>query len=198
MESPLIRISCGNTKIGNTGNVSLTPCASCPNDAPCKSTCYALKSYRMYKQVKSAWDSNLHYARNNRQGYFKQIGSYLTKKQPSFFRWHVAGDILDQDYLDNLVRLAKLSPNTKHLCFTKRYSLNFAAAKKVSNLSIVFSMWTNYGNTRKNMPRAWMLDPKDPDTRIPKDAIPCPGSCESCGMCWSLKQIGRDVVFHKH
>ena len=36
------------------------------------------------------------------------------------------------------------------------------------------------------------------EVRVPKDAIECPGNCESCGMCYELDRLGRDVVFHKH
>jgi hypothetical protein len=55
-----------------------------------------------------------------------------------------------------------------------------------------------WGNTRKKLPRAWLYDPDCPDPRIPNDAIWCPGNCESCGMCWDLPNIGKDVVLIKH
>src|ERR1035437_875610 len=36
----------------------------------------------------------------------------------------------------------------------------------------------------------------DAETRVPADAIACPGNCESCGMCYELERLGHDVVFH--
>jgi len=193
-----VKISGGNTKVGRIPNISLPPGCGCPSDAPCRASCYAQKAWKQYPQTRSAWKRNWSLQRDDRDTYFDSVLNYLRAKRPKLFRWHVSGDIPDQNYLDQVIAVARLTPETRHLAFTKRHNLNFEKANKINNLSIVLSMWNNYGNTRKRMPRAWMLDPADPDPRIPRSAIRCPGSCETCFKCWILKDIKRDVVFLKH
>jgi hypothetical protein len=203
----LVQISPGNTKTGRMAAVSLTPIAGCPKGVPCgkcqivngekkNPPCYANKCTQYSPQAKLAWARNLRLARRNQSAFFQGVASFVEKKSPEYFRYHVGGDILDQSYLEHMKDLAIDFPATKFLAFTKNHSLDFSNLP--DNLSIVFSMWSGWGNTRKKMARAWMLDESNLDKRIPKDAIECPGNCETCGVCWSLGKKGLDVVFHKH
>jgi len=32
----------------------------------------------------------------------------------------------------------------------------------------------------------------------PVGAVECPGNCDTCGMCWNLKQLNIDTYFNKH
>ena len=191
-----IKISKGNKKTGRIPAVSLPPGYGCPADAPCRKSCYACKSYRQYKETRAAWSGNARLQSKDRDSFFEQLYSRLSKSKPRFFRWHVSGDIPDANYLERMILLAKLLPDTKFLAFTKHYDYNYR--KLPDNLKVVLSMWDNYGSLRKKMPRAWMRDPNNPDPRIPVDAVECPGNCETCGMCWNLDVIGKDVVFNKH
>lgn len=191
--APHVHISMANAKMGHIPSVSLSPITSCPKHAPCKKDCYACRMSR-YPTVAQSWASNLHEARHNRDSYFAEIAAFFVMFRPSFFRWHVAGDILDQDYLERMADLARRYPDTRFLCFTKMHGLTYYHLPR--NLVVVFSMWPGWGDTVKHMPRAWMQD--GTETRVPADAIHCPGNCETCGMCWTLPQLGRDVVFNKH
>lgn len=190
-------ISDGNSKLGKIPNVSLVPVKDC-GDIPCAKDCYALKALRAYPTVKVAWSRNSALARSNRESFFRDIVSYLEKNGPRFFRWHVAGDILDQSYLEEMKRVSLLFPAVRFLAFTKRHDLNFKALP--SNLSIVASMWPGWGSVAavraQGLRVAWMQD--GTEKRVSRGAIECPGNCETCGMCWNLKKLGRDVVFHKH
>jgi hypothetical protein len=84
--------------------------------------------------------------------------------------------------------------DVQFLAFTKMHHLNFRNTPR--NLAIYLSMWPEWGNTRKKMPRAWFDD--GTDKRIPESAFICPGSkvgCMKCGYhCWTRKE----VVFPKH
>lgn len=185
-----------NTKMGRVPNISMTAIVSCRNCKACKHDCYALKAYRQYPDTRHAWDSNIASYRRNPEKYFTDIIEYLSRKRKlPFFRWHVAGDILGQKYLRGMYRVAEAFPNTLFLAFTKMYNLDYSAKPK--NLSIVFSSWVGVDVPRvKNIPVAWYQD--GTETRVPENAIRCPGNCETCGMCFDLPSIGRDVVFEKH
>ena len=193
----LATISLGNTKLGTIPNVSTCPGRDC-GDVPCRKKCYAHKALRQYKEVRNCWRRNSTNAKRNLDGFMEGVRDYLCDRSPKWFRWHVAGDIHSQLYLDEMIAIAREYPDTKFLCFTKRHDMTYR--KLPSNLSIVFSMWPGWGDARKarnrGLPIAWMQDGKE--TRIPDDAIECPGHCDSCGMCWNLKKIGRDVYFPVH
>lgn len=197
MNQQKVSISCGNSKLGDVPNVSLIPGQDC-GDVPCKRECYAMKAWRLYPNVRQAWQTNSAMAHQNRDAYFTAIEGFLAHHQPTYFRWHAAGDILDQDYLANMIRIAQAFPAIHFLCFTKRHDLDFTGLP--DNLAVVFSMWRGWGDVAKaralGLGVAWMDDGTDP--RIPPDAIKCPGGCDTCAKCWNLPRLGRDVVFKKH
>jgi hypothetical protein len=129
-----------------------------------------------------------------------QIAARVAAAKPRLFRWHVAGDILNSEYLHGMCRIAGANPRTHFLAFTKAFEIvnRYEDHKAVpGNLVIVFSAWPGmtFLNPRSHRV-AWMQD--GTETRVPEDAIECPGNCESCGMCYELERLGRDVVFHKH
>lgn len=190
-----VTISLVNRKLGRIANISLPPCKSCAPDVPCRKQCYALKAYRMYKGVRAAWDANLVLAALHREEYFEGIREFLQSTKVNKFRWHVAGDILDQNYYDWMAETATNFPSVQFLCFTKRHDLDFAT-NHPANLTIVLSMWPGWGDTAKDMPRAWLDDGHE--TRIPDTAVVCPGNCEACAACFALGGICHDVTFKLH
>ena len=190
-------VSEGNSKIGKVANVSLPPVRSCGNCEGCWEECYARPAYRQYPSTKASWDDNWRMVCTDRPAYWRMIREYIERKAPTLFRWHVAGDIPDQGYLDEMVVIAKQYPKTKFLVFTKMYGLEYTGAIACENLSVVLSAWPGQKIQRTlELPVAWMQD--GTETRIPKDAIECSGHCDDCGMCWSLAELGRDVYFHIH
>lgn len=192
-------ISSGNMKIGKIANISLTPGKSCSGCADsCHKTCYAMKAYRQYPNVRVAWDTNLESARSERAAYFAGVSSFLASYSGNRFRWHVAGDILDDDYLGAMIELAHKYPRISFLAFTKQYHVVARSTVALpENMSLVVSAWPGreFVNPHR-LPVAWMQD--GGEQRVPADAHECPGSCSECDLCWRLARVGRDVVFHKH
>lgn len=194
-----LHVSVKNIKMGRICSVSLVPVVSCPVGVPCSKECYAMKAYRLRPNVRLAWGENLEFAKNDPFGYFNKINEFLSnRKHPvKFFRWHVAGDILDQTYLDCMNDIAKKHPETNFLAFTKNHGLYFQDLNP--NFVIVLSFWPKWGDLAMvpaNLPIAWMQD--GTETRIPDGALECSGACDKCGMCWHLPELKRDVVFYKH
>jgi len=154
----------------------------------------------LYPNTRAAWRRNEQLAKHHPGSYFKQIAVQVTQAKPRLFRWHVAGDIVNTNYLRGMCRIAAANPHTHFLAFSKAFEIvNRYEDREVipSNLVIVFSAWPGmrflnpYGHRV-----AWMQD--GTETRVPEDAIRCPGNCESCGMCYELERLGHDVVFYKH
>jgi hypothetical protein len=192
-----LSISKGNSKVGRVANISLPPVVTCGKNVPCAKDCYAMKSFRMYPNVRDAWQRNLDGFASDPATYFATISKWVAKNKPSLFRWHVAGDIVSHEYLMGMNEVALSNPGVKFLAFTKRADLLFGFVPP-SNMSIVVSQWPGWecGDEHLGFPRAWMQD--GTETRVPENAVECFGNCETCGMCWALEDIGRDVVFMKH
>ena len=200
-QKQLVSISKGNRKLGSVMNISMTPGKCCPQGVPCLGQgCYALKALRMYPGTRAAWRRNELLAKQHPESYFTQIATQVAAAKPRLFRWHVAGDILSSEYVHGMCRIAAANPQTHFLAFSKAFDIvnRFEDCEAIpSNLVIVFSAWPGMTFLNPHGHRvAWMQD--GTDTRVPEDAIWCPGNCESCGMCYELERLGHDVVFHKH
>lgn len=200
-----VTISFNNTKLGLIPSVSVSPGLSCRENCPCTSECYACKGNYSYKNVQLSLYNNLQIYLTNADKYFNEILYEIDNGINSYkyFRWHVAGDIVDREYLDRMYRMAKRLPNTKFLAFTKKFELVNEYIDKhglLNNFVIVLSAWDKdfvFENPH-NLPVAYILfKDESRNVKIPPNAILCNGDCTHCLMCWDLK-LGDAVVFHKH
>ena len=195
-----IHIVEGNSKLGNTPNISTMPGLDCGKDVPCRKECYAAK-FLWRPSVKKAWSENSELQAKKPDNYFGQIALYLVRKNPQYFRIHVAGDFTSQDTLDEWSVIIRDNPDTKFLAFTKRFDLDFSQTPL--NLMVRASMWPGWNPPcLKNFLKGgwsffWMQEKHGTETRIPqRTTFKCPGACEKCRACWS--KVPRDVVVMKH
>jgi len=199
----------GNIKIGRLPSISQFPGRTCMRKAPCLEFepgkrirfCYPLRTMKVRKTVAQNYRHNTWLARFHPRLYFLSIGAWLAQYgyKSGFFRWHVGGDIPSFPYLIRMLRLAESFPHVRFLCFTKRYAWVSRVKDRIPpNLAMVLSAWPELEipDSCEGLPRAYMDD--GTDTRIPSDAIHCHGGCDTCGMCWNLPSLGRDVRLHKH
>lgn len=205
-----VTISEGNDKLGNIPNISLVPVFACPHGVPCASSCYAVKFFMMYPGVRGAWSQNTRIAMDEPDRFFGAVRIYLGTGNMKWFRVHVAGDFLDQGYLDRWIRLAQSFPTTTFVAFTKQYYLDYQEAP--DNLRVRYSMWPGLPFDERRVtrvyPKAWVVGAPAPgpvtvtggaeqvrEWRIPRGARKCPGSCITCKSCWTSRS---DVVFKRH
>ena len=185
-----VHISPGNRKMGAIPSVSLPPLVTCIDNPPCKRDCYALGVY--YRpNVRVCWDDNYERLLSTEDpdqycDYFSDIHQWGKLHKPEFFRWHVGGDIQDQNYLDWMCAVAGELPDTNFATWTKRFSLDFS--KIPANLHIWASMWPGWGvpSKVKHLPRFWLKN--DHEDRIPEDAIKCPDNCIQCKICYTVTE----------
>ena len=148
-----------------------------------------------------AWQRNLDILNADRKSYFLQVKAAAMTQL--YFRWHVGGDIVDIDYLDNMVKIARECKKTTFMAFTKNYEdVNeyFANHRKPANLKIIFSLPFD-GSTVENphnLPTAAViLKGKEPE----KNWKVCGGNCSECACkgigCWELKK-GETIAFNEH
>lgn len=196
-----IHISGKNSKLGMIPNISLTPGTTCSAEA-CKTCynegCYAMKAYRIYKQVRAAWDENTELALHDISSMKAQLLTYFSgMNAPRYFRIHVGGDFVTPEYAAMWAEIAERCPFTNFLAFTKQWD-TVRDIVWPSNVSIVLSAWPGTeipADLRDKFSIAWL---DDGETDIPDNALECPGNCETCGVCWGLAKRGIDVRFKKH
>lgn len=200
-----INISLTNTKLGDKIPSLNLPTSICRANAPCKKGCYAKKGNWLFKNVVKCLNNNLEIFKQNPDGFFDDIIQWLNDEDTiyKFFRWFSSGDIVNYEFFVGMVRTAKKSPNTRFLCFTKKYEIvndyimfNGGLPK---NLKVVFSNWGDFKPLNPyNLPTTHVRF-KNPllNVNIPEFAIPCKGSCKTCKACWSLEE-GQSVYFDIH
>ncbi len=149
----IMSISNGNRKIGKVLNVSLMPIVTCSNCNECRHFCYDIKACcgPHWENVIRARIKNTVLLQRDMKAYFDRIDGKLTRRRKNkFFRWHVAGDIVNAEYFENMVALAVKHPDFIFWTYTKNYKLVNQYVKEhggdrvkaiPANLHIMFSEW---------------------------------------------------------
>jgi len=191
-------ISKENTKLGRIPNISLPPIISCQKNVECASSgCYSFKHYKRFDSVKAARWHNWFIWEENPDTYFEQLDEFISKKKPLYFRFHVDGDIPNNDYYKRMIAIAKRHPRTRFLAFTKNYSLDLQI--RTENLVILPSSWPTRKlpeNIIEQHEIAWMQD--GTETRISGPYYECHKHCDECYKCWHIYELKKGVVLQKH
>ena len=196
-----LHISKGNSKLGAIANISLPPVTTCHNCSGCCKYCYAIRSYLRGPNVYNAWNENYLLFLTDPARYFDGVSEAVKKRR--FFRWHVSGDIVNQEYFLGMIRVSQENPKCHFLAFTKAYEIVNAAiaagAVIPSNLHILFSAAP--GN---NMPNPYRLPEchinfADPCKNTYKGGAEyeyhCTGNCTECAVnCCGCFFLGNGDV----
>lgn len=202
-----VSISVGNSKMGSIRSVSLPAGITCRDGCDCYLKCYGRKIERLRPTVRNAYANNLKILREDPDTYWREVEAAIM--QSRFFRFHVSGDIPDEEYLWKMIEVSERNPHCQILCFTKKYEivnevLDYLAAEVKGlpqNLHILFSKWSGMEmDNRYNLPEAHVRY-RDGSTTASENAVECGGNCTDCAMvghgCWVLKP-GEQVVFNEH
>lgn len=199
-------ISNGNRKIGKVMNFSLAPIITCGKQCKyCQYYCYDVKACKQYPNtVIDARARNTALMRMDRDYLFSAIDAKMSRRKTNkFFRWHVAGDIVDMDYFVRMVDNARRHPDFVIWTYTKQYHIVNEYCEKYgkdsipSNFTIMFSEW-------RGLP---MVNPFGfPEFRVifkgeetPKDVTwVCPGNCDICKACHRGCVANETTHAHEH
>ena len=201
-----VKISPGNSKLGSIPSVSLPSVVTCKQGV-CQNKCYARKLERLRPVVAAAYASNLNLLQTDPETFWREVeGSIMMSR---FFRFHVSGDIPDENYFRHMVEIAKRNPHCQILCFTKKFELvNTFIFENIlfdedfpKNLHIVFSAWVGQQMINPySFPEAHIRY-KDGTATTELPCFECSGNCTECavtdGGCWVLKP-GERVIFNEH
>ena len=199
----VVRISNKNSKMGEVASVSLVPFFSCPG--VCKNTCgkkcYAAKIANLRPSVLYSYAINQALAIYRPDIYWPSID--LTCKAVKFFRFHVSGDILNYEYFENMIQIARNNPTTEILVFTKKYDIVNkwidCNGSLPENMHLLFSGWDNLVPVNPHkLPETNVFKTED---EIKENWKICGGNCFNCACrgvgCWQAK-TGDTIAFKLH
>lgn len=185
LESLTVSISKGNKKVGSVDNVSLPSDKTCPHCKDCQLACYDKKACLQYPNVINARAKNYSIMKRSLEKYFNDIREWL-KKSKKPFRFHVGGDIVNEEYLDGMVKVTNEISNNLDWTYTKSQDIvneyirkNGGEWKKIApNLVIMYSKWGHVPiDNPYNMPVFWCIVKGQ---EKPKDMYHCPENCQIC------------------
>ncbi|WP_270386824.1 GP88 family protein [Blautia hansenii] len=198
-----VKISNGNSKMGKIPSVSFPSLLTCIK-CDCNKICYAHKLEKLRPSVRQSYLHNWNLYKSDRETYWREIEATIMLSR--FFRFHVSGDIPDQDYIHRMIDVANRNQHCEILCFTKKFDM---CNKEISerkgelpnNLHLIYSGWKNLKMKNPyNLPEAHVRY-RDGTTTAMEEAIECDGDCTECAItdsgCWVLKK-GEQVVFNQH
>ena len=203
-EIEYISISDGNSKMNAVPSVSLLPVVTCAPRVPCSirvpglklPKCYAVHMCARRVNIRNAYARNTRILKRTPAVFFRQLHRFIETAAPPFFRFHVSGDFVNRSHLRRAFDTARAFPDTRFLAFSKRFEFFPAPSAVPVNFSLIASMWPHWGKRPRGYQCAFVQD--GTETRITPDALLCHGNCETCGMCWSLPELRRDIVLIEH
>ena len=203
LENIKLCISGGNRKIGRVMNVSLAPILSCANCAGCSKLCYDIKACAQYPNtVIDARMRNMNILKRDRARYFALIEQAISRRRKNkYFRWHVAGDIVDIDYFDNMVRIAREHADFVFWTYTKNYKVVNAWCAEhgrdaiPANFSIMFSEWRGMEMRNPYGFPQFSVVFKD---EVAPQGFYCPGNCDICKSAGRGCVVGESVYCMEH
>lgn len=202
-------ISSGNKKIGRVLNVSLAPIITCANCGKCLHYCYDIKAVLQYLNVLVARAKNTAMVMEDRDRFFQAIDKKCERRRKNlFFRWHVSGDIVDMDYLERMIALARKYPEFTFWTYTKNYVLVNMYVKAhggrrkeaiPENLSIMFSEWEGMDFLNPyNFPVFCCKMGEDDNRHEWQKMHLCPGNCDICKETKRGCIVGEDTYCNLH
>ena len=153
-------------------------------------SCYALKgNYTRYPAIKAAQYRRLEAMKHPD---WVQAMAAVIKRQ-KWFRWHDAGDVQDQQHLQKIFEICRLTPETRHWLPTREAWIKDHLDKAPVNLVIRFSPPMVNQRAPESWPHSSMV--------VDKGFHTCPapaqgGKCGSCRQCWDSNI--KVVSYGKH
>lgn len=192
VEEITLCISKGNRKIGRVMNVSLMPIMTCTNCKECKHYCYDIKACLQYPHnVLDARVRNTVLVMKDMNAYFQRIDEACSRKRTNkFFRWHVAGDIINMEYFKKMIEVAKNHPDFIFWTYTKNYKVvneycnQYGKESIPENLSIMFSEWDGMPLVNPYNFPVFACKMKNGNKNRTEESFKnmhkCPGNCDIC------------------
>jgi len=152
--------------------------------------CYALKGCYVFKVVQQAQYRRLKAIKDPQ--WVEAMAHLINSKRPRVFRWHDSGDVQDQQHLQKIYEVCRLTPSKRHWMPTREAWIKQHLHDKPDNLVIRFS--------------APMIDQAAPESwpntsTVVTSGASCPApeqnnECRDCRQCWDPGI--KNISYGKH
>ena len=150
--------------------------------------CYAMKgNYTRYPAIKAAQYRRLEAMKH--PDWVTAMAAVI--KRQKWFRWHDAGDVKDQQHLQKIFEICRLTPETNHWLPTREAWIKDHLASKPNNLVIRFSP-PMVGQRNDSWPNSSMVVETGATCPAPAQG----GKCLDCRQCWDASI--KTVSYGKH
>lgn len=205
---PQTFISPGNIKLGLIPSFSTPPVETCPGRTVACSGCSKLGYCYILKMIALRPSIGVSYAHNLEAllagNFLVPVARWISKHNPSMFRFSVAGDIFSPRYAQDIHKLAVMFPGVRFLAFTrswrvKRLRPDLKRLRSLPNFQLIASQDSETEPAPAHYRAAHAGKPSSP--RPGRRTILCPGygpkelTCDKCGICF---RPGPDIYFPIH
>ena len=150
--------------------------------------CYALKgNYTRYPAIREAQYRRLEAI--NHPDWVTAMAAVI--KRQKWFRWHDAGDVQDQQHVEKIFEICRLTPETRHWLPTREAWIKDHLDSKPENLVIRFSP-PMMGQRNDSWPNSSMVVETGASCPAPAQG----GKCLDCRQCWD--PAVKVVSYGKH
>ena len=155
-------------------------------DSICQS-CYAVAGCNQYSSLDKVLLQNSDILKN-------KIDVSQIKTSTIYYRLESHGDIINEDHLDNLVRIVKNNPQTKFGLWTKHYPITekyFDTHKKPKNLQLQYSsLKVNHELKMEKFNHCdRIFTVYDKETSKKQDINCGAKDCFNCGLCYNKNKV---------
>lgn len=173
-------------------------------------TCYAADDWdwvRGKAKILGKWKSSM-YAQDNTQKAMRKRFESLDHPQwvdamvvliggNDYFRWHDSGDLQSVEHLDNIVKVCKQTPNTKHWLPTREWGIVKAWMDANGKLPQNLIVRASAAMREMAPPSGW----KHTSTVSAGVGRECPApkqnnECKDCRACWNKRIHNIDYKWH--
>ena len=191
----ILSIECNRKLARSIGILNQPEGVTCPGSTQlCKEVCYAAKSGRMYKTAQAKRFGNL--IASQSATFVDDLVAEIRDHELRQVRFHEAGDVYNQAYLDRLYEVCRQLPDVSFLMYTKSFHLNWAG--KPNNLALYWSIDKTTTQVCPSGPTAYLVarDEQPPAGRVTCAHASQKHYCgDECRICWAGLQ---DVYFLQH
>ena len=199
----MIKLSHGNKKLISNDKVkflifSIPPIITCPYSTElCRKYCYAMKAYKMYPNVKKAWNENYNetlsndFVSNMIEAIEKELARPSVKNAKRLVvRIHESGDFYNQEYADKWLKIAEHFENNNKVVFmayTK--SVRYFVYRYIpKNMTVRFSLWSDTAKEEHELAQIIGLPiytaVESFTNESKKERCECV-DCGHCAKCWN-------------
>ena len=180
-------LSNGNRKLGkHVYNYNLPRHTCRHKTASCEKFCYARKGAFVYPQVVAFMKRN--YNETLEDDFIDRMVGQIVFLRIKWIRIHACGDFYSQGYADKWMEIARRSPNSHFLAYTRDYEIDFST--RPDNFVMYFSKdgsTTELNESIHMFASTFPMEKGITHMSDSKHGHVCDSKCKTCKACWSGK-----------